>query len=86
MNIQGDIVNQIKFNKHFRSILPVKVVVITNYWSRRWWEESSLFGANIDRAWTRQNCISFIEILSQQPTKRERNATRTVYDDGLYYL
>lgn len=55
MNVQGVIANEIKSNKHFQSILPIKVVVITNYWPRRWWEESSLFEANIDRAWTRQN-------------------------------
>lgn len=83
VNIQGTIANEIKSNKHFQSILPIKVMIIEHYWSRRWWEESSLFGSNVDRAWTQQNCISFIEIFSQQPEKREQNLTKTVYDDGL---
>ena len=82
-NIQGSVANEIKSNKHFQSILPIKVIIIEHYWPRRWWEESSLFGSKVDRAWTRQNCISFIEIFSQQPAKKEQNLTKTVYDDGL---
>lgn len=81
-SIQGTIANEIKSNEHFQSILPIKTIVINNYWPERWWEQNSSLGLNIDRAWTRQNCISFIEILSQQPEKREQNLTRTVYDDG----
>ena len=82
-DITGTIGNEIKAHTNFKSILPIKIITIENYWPRRWWEESSLFGSHVDRAWTRQNCISFIEILSQHPSKREQNLTRTVYDDGL---
>ena len=82
-NIQGSIAQPIKANEHFQSIAPVPTVTIQCYWPNRWWEESSLFGGNIDRAWTRQNCISIIEIISQHPYEREQNLTRTVYDDGL---
>ncbi|CAF1612455.1 unnamed protein product, partial [Adineta ricciae] len=82
-NVQGTVANEIKSTKYFQSILPVRTIIIVNYWSNRWWENSILFGKYIDRAWTRQNCISFIEILSQHPAKRDMNVTKTVYDDGL---
>jgi len=82
-NIQGSIANQIQSDQHFQSILPVRTVIIGNSWPRRWWTETTRFDSNIYRAWTRQNCISFIEILSQQPEKEHLNITRTVYDDGL---
>lgn len=81
-NIQGSIGNELKSNEHFQAVFPIKTVTVMNYWPQRWWEQSSLFGPNIDRAWTRQNCISFIEILSQHPAKKDQNVTRTVYDDG----
>jgi hypothetical protein len=81
-NIQGTIGNEIKSNKHFQVILPIKTIIIENYWPQRWWEQSILFGPNVDRVWTRQNCISFMEIFSQHPPKREQNLTKTVYDDG----
>ena len=38
---------------------------------------------SLDRAWTRQNCINFIEVLSvQRPGDRDQNLTRSVYDDS----
>ena len=82
-NIEGSIGNEIRAHRNFQSILPIKVIIIESYWPRRWWEEPSMFAADIDRAWTRQNCISFIEILSRHPAKKELNLTKTVYDDGL---
>ena len=82
-NIGGSIGNEIKMHPNFQSILPIKVITIENYWPRRWWEESSMFNVTIDRVWTRQNCISFVEIISRHPPKKELNLTRTVYDDGL---
>ena len=82
-NIKGSIGRDIQSNIHFQSILPIKVVTIQCYWPRQWWEESSMFGRNIDRAWTTQNCISYLQIISQRPEQRHQNLTRTVYDDGL---
>ncbi|UJR17156.1 hypothetical protein I4U23_004052 [Adineta vaga] len=82
-DIQGSIANEIKSSKYFQSILPIRTIIIVNFWPNRWWENSLVFGKAVDRAWTRQNCISFIEIISQHPAKKELNATKTVYDDGL---
>ncbi|CAF1288972.1 unnamed protein product [Rotaria sp. Silwood1] len=82
-NVIGSIANEIKADKHFQAIKAAKTVVIESYWPRRWWEESFISATTIDRAWTKQNCISFIEITSQQPEEKEQNLTRTVYDDGL---
>ena len=42
-NIHGSIAHDIKFNRHFQAILPVKTVTIQCYWPRRWWEDSSSF-------------------------------------------
>ncbi|CAF1215752.1 unnamed protein product [Adineta steineri] len=83
IDIEGSIANEIKSNKYFQSILPIRTVIIDNHWPQRWWEQASMIKSNIDRASTRQNCISSIEILSQHPQKKEQNLTRTVYDDGL---
>ncbi|CAF4109783.1 unnamed protein product [Adineta steineri] len=83
IDIEGSVANEIKSNKYFQSILPIRTIVIGNYWPQRWWEQASMLKSNIDRAWTRQNCISRMEILSQHPQKKEQNLTRTVYDDGL---
>ncbi|UJR18114.1 hypothetical protein I4U23_005014 [Adineta vaga] len=82
-NIHGTIANEIKSSKQFQAILPVTTVVINNYWSERWWEKTSLTEKIVDRAWTSQNCINFIEILSRHPEKMNQNVTRSVYDDGL---
>ena len=82
-NIRGSVAEDIKREANFQAIAPIKTVVIQCSWSHRWWEESTLYGSNIDRAWTRQNCISFIEIISRHPEQRDLNLTRTVYDDGL---
>ncbi|CAF4324564.1 unnamed protein product, partial [Rotaria sordida] len=52
---------------------------------RRWWEETQLVSplGSIDRAWTRQNCINLLEVLSvQHPEDRDQNLTRSVYDDS----
>lgn len=82
-NVTGTVATEIKADKHFQAIEPVQVAVIESYWPRRWWEETSLSTTNIDRVWTKQNCISFMEISSQHPDRKEQNLTRTVYDDGL---
>lgn len=82
-NVRGSIGHQIKSHQYFRAILPVRTVTIQCFWPERWWEKGSLLNTNIDRAWTRQNCISLIEITSRRPEKRALNLTRTVYDDGL---
>ncbi|CAF4294675.1 unnamed protein product, partial [Rotaria sp. Silwood2] len=82
-NIHGSIAHDIKSHENFQSIKPIKVVTIHCYWPNRWWEDSTLFGTDIDLAWTRQNCISFIEITSRRPHEKHQNLTRAVYDDGL---
>ncbi|CAF3909361.1 unnamed protein product [Rotaria sp. Silwood1] len=84
-NIIGSVAQEIKSAPHFQAILPVKMVTIQNYWPRRWWEETQLVLplGSIDRAWTSQNCITFIEVLSvQRPEDRDQNLTRSVYDDS----
>ncbi|CAF1065631.1 unnamed protein product [Adineta steineri] len=81
-SITGSIANDIKSNEHFQSILPIKTVTIQCYWPHRWWEESKIYGSDVDRIWTRQNCITIAEIFSQRPEQRFQNAIRIVYDDG----
>lgn len=81
-NIRGTLADAIKKAPEFQAIQSIPVVSIQCFWPRRWWEESSKFASNIDRAWTRQNCISFIEINSRHPELEDLNLTRAVYDDG----
>ncbi|CAF2633780.1 unnamed protein product [Rotaria sp. Silwood2] len=73
----------VAMNPNFQSIKPIEVVKTYCYWPYRWWKDSTLFGIDIDLAWTRQNCISFIEIASRRPHEKHQNLTRAVYDDGL---
>ena len=80
--IKGDIVDAIVAQPEFKSIVPVRVTSVTQWYDRAWrrYIKRSRDNANVWRAWTTDSCINAIEIPQEKYLLNEF-AIRTVYND-----
>ena len=79
--IGGNVVHTIVTSPQYQQLIGVKVVTITQWWRNAWWRHTYP-SKDIRRIWTRDYCISFMEI----PVDRyatDQNVTRTVYADDM---
>ncbi|MDW8246737.1 MAG: FAD-dependent oxidoreductase, partial [Sandaracinaceae bacterium] len=86
--IEGSIAQRIREAPEFQAILPIPVVVVTQWWDRAWWRDLRVPPMGSDpergvwRAWTSDHCVNFVEFPLHQYGVDQR-VTRSVYDDGI---
>lgn len=82
-HIEGDVVEEIREQPEYQSIIAVRVATVTQWWNERWWDA---IDASLDnqvwRAWTTEHCVNFVEI-PLGAYGRDQMVTRSVYDDDL---
>jgi monoamine oxidase len=79
-HIEGFITKSITTQPQFQDIIGIKVVVINQKWPKSWWIDSGYDGKIINRAWTTEHCLNFIEIPQDDYAARQ-HVTRSVYSD-----
>ncbi len=81
--LSGDVADNIRATKYFKTYLPDPVAIVAQQWPNRWWESSSS-GFTSGQAFTRAGLGSYAHIFTNA-TQYEYNAnlTRTVYNDDL---
>lgn len=79
-HVNGSVAEAIKAQKQFRDIMPIEVVSINQKWPVSWWQESGYDGKIINRAWTTESCLNFLEI-PLHDYGAQQLVTRTVYSD-----
>ncbi len=77
--IEGDVIDDIRRQTEFQDIEAVKVVTVTQWWTRPWWR-SAPEREEVSRVWSTEAALNFIEI-PVWPYAEAQNVTRSVYDD-----
>jgi hypothetical protein len=91
--IDGNIANSIKAQREFKTIKPIRVISINNWWSDAWWEHTSSVDdplVRIDRAWATRDpfnntqlCFNSMEF-GHAAYQKAQLATRSVYNDDAF--
>lgn len=79
-HIKGPITKAITKTAQFQDLMPIEVVVINQQWPSRWWIDSGYENKIINRAWTTEHCLNFIEIPLDEYAAQQQ-VTRSVYSD-----
>lgn len=79
-HIKGPITEAITKTAQFQDIMPIEVVVINQQWPQTWWIDSGYGDKIINRAWTTEHCLNFIEIPLDEYSAQQQ-VTRSVYSD-----
>jgi hypothetical protein len=77
--IGGDIAARIHAQAQFQDLTAIKVASIDQWWGTAWWQ-NAIPGKDLNRAWTTEHCLNFIEIPSADYAARQK-VTRSVYVD-----
>lgn len=80
-HVKGPMSEAIQSQKQFRDLMPIEVVSINQKWPLPWWQQSGYEGKTINRAWTTEHCLNFIEIPLHDYGAKQL-VTRTVYSDA----
>lgn len=82
--IDGDVVEDIRAQEPYQSIVAISVTTIAQWWDQPWWTDivdpTQTEDNNVWRAWTTEHCLNSIEI-PQEPYLASANVMRSVYND-----
>lgn len=83
--IKGSLAEEIRKKPEYQAIMPIRIVVINQWWDKEWWKNArdpkgKGNGAYTWRAWSTEQCVNHVEI-PQEAYAKAGKVTRSVYTD-----
>lgn len=86
-HVTGPLAEEIRSQPEYQALLPIRIVVINQWWDKAWWEsvrDPKVSGntGKTWRAWTDEHCVNHTEI-PQEKYAAAGKVTRSVYSDDM---